>query len=113
MFGVHNGKYTLVSYKNHHALQIQGNDNGGRLKTGVASNQAHELFEIIPCHHPDYKNKEAFYIRTHSGKFLDVAGGDSKNEAHIIQWDYNGNKNQIWFIEKCWFIYSYQLLFIR
>jgi hypothetical protein len=42
----------------------------------------------------------AFYIKSFNGKVLDVHGGECKNEAHIIQWEYNGNNNQIWVIEQ-------------
>ncbi|GFI50772.1 hypothetical protein IMSAGC020_01982 [Lachnospiraceae bacterium] len=38
-------------------------------------------------------------VATHSGKVLDVKGGNRTELANIIQYDYHGGDNQIWIIE--------------
>lgn len=99
----HNGKYIFVSASSGESVQIQGgsNDNGAKLHGSHKGHQSHEQFELIPCNNPQFAKKEAYFIRTHSGKTVDVSGGQCDNEAEIIQWDFNGNANQTWHIEKC------------
>jgi len=60
--------------------------------------QVNEFWELIPANFMGKPN--AFYIKAFNGRCLDVNGAECKNEAHIIQWDYNGNNNQIWVIEQ-------------
>lgn len=59
---------------------------------------------MIPCNEPEFYGKHAFYFRSHCNKALDVNEGKAVNEQKIIQWDYNGNKNQIWYIQPCTFM---------
>jgi hypothetical protein len=57
-----------------------------------------EFWELVPA---NFMNKpNAFYLKSFCGKTLDVNGGNAHNETHIIQWDYNGQNNQIWVIEQ-------------
>lgn len=56
--------------------------------------------------------KNAFYIKSFCGKALDVKGGECHNEAHVIQWDYNGGNNQIWIIEQIWMMKYYLFIFL-
>ena len=39
-----------------------------------------------------------YYIRNGFGMFLDVAGAKSHKGTPVIQYDFNGKKNQIWHI---------------
>jgi hypothetical protein len=40
----------------------------------------------------------SFYLKSFSGKVMDVSGGQCANEAKVIQWKYNGGRNQIWIV---------------
>jgi hypothetical protein len=42
-----------------------------------------------------------FYIQSiHSGKYLDIKGGNKHKGAQVIIWDFNGAKNQQWTYKK-------------
>ncbi len=59
---------------------------------------------MVPCNEAQYHGKHAFYIRSHCGKALDVCEGKAQNGTKIIQWDYNGHKNQVWFLDPIGFV---------
>jgi len=43
----------------------------------------------------------AFYIQSmHSGKYLDIKGGNKNKGTQVIVWDFNGGKNQQWSYKK-------------
>ena len=56
------------------------------------------MWELVPANFMGKPN--AFYIKGCSGQFMDVYGAECKNEAHVVQWEFNGNNNQIWVIEQ-------------
>lgn len=73
----YNGKYLFVNVKNGLSLQPTNGsgDNGARAKISNLSKANHEYWELVPCQHPDFKDRNAFYIRAHSGRVLDISGG--------------------------------------
>jgi hypothetical protein len=97
----HNGKYILVNLAHNQSLQVQGasHDNGAKLHVGHHQNQQHEQFDFVPCNHPEHSHPHSFYIKTHNNKALDITEGKAKDGAEIIQWDFHGEPNQIWYIE--------------
>jgi hypothetical protein len=94
-------KYGIFSAKTNQTVEVpQGSQhNGTRILVSQAHKQVNEFWELVPASFNGLNN--AFYIKSFCGKALDVKGGVCQNEAHIIQWDYNGGKNQIWVIEQC------------
>lgn len=94
-------KYGIFSAKTHQTVEVpQGSSqNGTRIVCSQANKQVNEFWELIPANFMGKQN--AFYIKSFCGKALDVKGGECHNEAHVIQWDYNGGNNQIWVIEQC------------
>lgn len=93
-------KYGIFSSHNNQTVEIpNGNQNSGtRVVCGQPNMQVNEFWELIPASFMGKPN--AFYIKSFNGKTIDVHGAECKNGAHIIQWDYNGNENQIWVIEQ-------------
>jgi len=41
----------------------------------------------------------AYHIKSFCGKSLDLYQGNIENSTPIIQWDFHGNSNQVWFID--------------
>jgi len=94
-------KFGIFSAKTHQTVEVpQGSQhNGTRIICSQANKQVNEFWELVPANFMGKPN--AFYIKSFCGKALDVKGGQCQNEAHVIQWDYNGGNNQIWVIEQC------------
>ncbi len=59
-----------------------------------------ELWDIISCKNNDLNAKGAFYLRSYCGKYLDITNSQAIDRAKIFQWDFHGNKNQLWYIQK-------------
>lgn len=94
------GKFAMFCSMNNMAIKIpEGNkDNGTQIVCSQANKKENEFWVFIPCVDLKFKGKNAFYIKSFCGKALDVFDGKAKNEQKIIQWEYNGQKNQIWII---------------
>ena len=41
-----------------------------------------------------------FFIYTFCGKALDCCEGSKKNGTQVIQWDHNGEDNQVWLMSR-------------
>lgn len=94
-------KYGIFSAKTHQTVEVPNgsSQNGTRIVCSQANKQVNEFWELVPANFMGKPN--AFYIKSFCGKTLDVKGGECHNEAHVIQWDYNGGNNQVWVIEQC------------
>jgi hypothetical protein len=93
---VGNGKYQIVSCMGG-ALQIPNGSgaNGVQIINSQQMNSPGEMWDIYPAQ----GHNGGYYIKSFCGKMLDVnQGKDSKGQS-IIQYDYNGGKNQVWFIQ--------------
>lgn len=44
--------------------------------------------------------KNAYYMKSFCGLYLDVCEKKAKNNQSIIQWKPTGDRNQIWIIEQ-------------
>jgi len=93
-------KYGIFSAKTNQTVEIPNvsQSNGTRVVCGQPNMQVNEYWELVPANFMGKPN--AFYIKSFCGKALDVKGGECHNEAHVIQWDYNGGNNQVWVIEQ-------------
>lgn len=69
-------------------------ENGIQIYVSKPNNTANEHWQIVPA--PGKKN--GFFIKSFCGKCLDVFEGRTSQNTPIIQWDYHGNSNQIWYI---------------
>jgi len=93
---VGNGKYQILSNAGG-ALQVPNGagSNGIQLLSGQNSNSPSEFFEIYPAQ----GHSGGYFIKTFCGKMLDLCEGKESKGTPIIQWDYNGQKNQVWYIK--------------
>lgn len=98
------GKFAIFCSKNNMTVEVpDGNKaNGTQIICSQANKKENEFWEFVPCTDAKFKGKNAFYIRSYCGKALDVCEGKAKKDQKVIQWDYNGQKNQIWVIEPVW-----------
>ena len=93
---VANGKYAITCGTGA-TLQVPNNSsaNGTQLLGGQAHNNISEAFEVYPS-----QNVQGGYIiKAFNNKVLDCFEGKSSKGNSVIQWDYNGGKNQTWFIK--------------
>lgn len=101
---VGNNKYAIFCSKNNMTVEVPEGQNkdGVQITCSQPNKKDNEFWELIPCNDAHFKGKNAFYIKSWCGKALDVCEGKAKNDQKVIQWAYNGNKNQIWVIEPVW-----------
>ena len=101
---VGNNRFAIFCSKNNLTVEVpEGKENDGvQIHCSQPNKKANEFWEFIPVTDDKYKGQTAYYIRSHCNKALDVCEGKAKKEAKIIQWAYNGNKNQIWIVEPVW-----------
>ena len=76
---------------------------GEKMLVGKPNKALNEFWELIPVEKPEFSGQNAYYFRSFCGFCLDVCEGKAKKNQAIIQWKYNGNKNQIWIIDQAWF----------
>ena len=43
--------------------------------------------------------EDAYHIKSFCGKSLDLYEGSTQQNTPIIQWDFHGNDNQVWYIK--------------
>ena len=93
---VGNGNYQIISGIGA-ALTVPNNSNanGTQLVGAPISNSPNQIFSIFPAQNV----QGGFNIKTFNGKVLDVCEGKTAKGTPIIQWDYNGGKNQTWIIK--------------
>lgn len=63
---------------------------------GNSNNSPNQFWQFIPAK----GKKDEYYIKSFCGKCLDVCEAKKVAGAKIIQYDYNGDKNQIWHIKE-------------
>lgn len=95
-----NNKWGIFSAGSNLTVEIPNSSTfkGTRVVCSQPNMQQNEMWELVPANFMGKPN--AFYLKGCSGQVMDVYGAECKNEAHIVQWDYNGNNNQIWVIEQ-------------
>lgn len=78
--------------KNGQFLTVESAANGAKIFTSPKSGQPNQKFRI-----DDKKpGSKQHVIYTYCGKALDVLEAKKDNGARVSQYDYNGNKNQLW-----------------
>ena len=86
------GEYHIKCKANNAYLTVENNSNGARIYTSAKTNQPNQKFRI--------EEKEAgskeHVIYTFCGKVLDICEASKKDGAQVIQYDYSGDKNQLW-----------------
>ncbi|WP_129020976.1 RICIN domain-containing protein [Edaphocola flava] len=91
-------KFTHQMAEENLSIENGSLNDGASLKTNAPSNgvnDAFQRFRILPTGDGD----DSYYIQNvRSGKYLDVEGASYANGARIIQWTFNGNNNQKWYI---------------
>lgn len=94
-------KFGIFSAKTHQTVEVPNGSqhNGSRIVCSQPNKQVNEFWELVPANFMGKPN--SFYLKSFCGKALDVQGGQCQNEAHVIQWDFNGGNNQVWVLEQC------------
>lgn len=90
------GGYSLVSQATQTLVSSNNNsgNNGEPLFVHRDENgQSQTWYPVVA------KDHNRFYLKNAYDKYLDVFEGKAKKGQAVIQWDYNGNKNQMWYIE--------------
>lgn len=84
--------YVIQSKKSNKVLTVEGysEDNGKNIIEEAYQNKDAQKFKIREI------NPGEIVLYTFCGKVIDIAGCSTKNDAAIIQWQYNGGNNQIW-----------------
>lgn len=72
-------------------LTVESDANGAKLYLAPKSNDPKQRFKI-----DEKKDEKDHIIYTFCGKALDVAGASKKDGAQVVQWEFNGGKNQLW-----------------
>lgn len=78
--------------KNNQYLTVENATNGAKIYTAPKSNTPNQKFRIDDSK-PGSKDH---IIYTFCGKVLDVLEDKKDNGARVSQYDYTGNKNQLW-----------------
>jgi hypothetical protein len=92
------GKYALVCAEGNVALWVTNESNQDGAAIQADSNQHKSTyFEIQPVK-TGHLVGLGFYIKSFSGKSLDVFEGRTEPGTRVIQWSFHGNTNQIWLI---------------
>ena len=74
------------------------NGNGARAMLGSPQKSEIEFWTLELATNKRLGNRRGYILKSHCGKALDICEGSCKNGQQIIQWDLNGNENQIWII---------------
>jgi endo-1,4-beta-xylanase len=90
---IQEGPYWLIKCKQgeNSYLTVESDANGAKLYLSPKSNDQRQRFRI-----DEHKDSKDHFIYTFCGKVLDVAGQGKKNGTEVVQWDFNGGKNQQW-----------------
>lgn len=78
------------------AVEVAGNSTakGSTIQAGALNHTPNEFWELVPANGP----QNSYYIKSFCGQCLDVSQNKAESGQPVIQWDYNGGKNQIWII---------------
>ena len=92
----HNGRHVIFSSLGA-TMEVPQNsqENGAFILASQPNNTVNEHWEIIAV--PGEEG--AFYIKSFCGKSLDLCEGSTDENTPIIQWDFHGDRNQVWYIE--------------
>ena len=96
--GKFSGQYQITSSMGANiTMEVPSNSTakGVQIYVNSANGTPNEFWQIIPA---KSEKNGGYYIKSFCGKCLDVCEGKSAANTPIIQWDYNGGKNQIWYI---------------
>ena len=90
------GKHLIISSMGA-TVEVPNNSTakGVQLYVNKPNNGLNEQWQIIPAKGHDH----GYFIKSFCGKCMDVCEGKACKDAPIIQWDYNGGKNQVWYIK--------------
>ena len=86
-----NANWLIKCKQNNNYLTVESDANGAKLYLAPKSNDPKQRFRI-----DENKDSKDHFIYTFCGKVLDVAGQGKKDGTQVVQWDYNGGKNQQW-----------------
>lgn len=89
-----NGRYQLLSCFDMQTVSVQNNgkNDGEPIFTHHNGHHMGQMWEFVFV-----KDKQnSFYIKNGHDKFVDVFKGSHSKGTPVIQWKFNGNKNQIW-----------------
>ena len=96
--GKFSGQYQITSSMGANiTMEVPSNSTakGVQIYVNSANGTPNEFWQIIPA---KSEKNGGYYIKSFCGKCLDVCEGKSADNTPVIQWDYNGGKNQIWYI---------------
>ena len=88
-----NGQYRIKCKANGQFLTVENGSNGAKIMTAPKSKTNHNQLFRLDQPNPD---KKEYVIYTYCGKALDICEASKKKGTQIIQWDLNGNSNQLW-----------------
>jgi hypothetical protein len=107
-----NGIYKIVSVASGRVIDVEGpsNNNGATIHQWDWKNTYSQQWKLegvrTGANQVSYK-----IINGQSGKVIDVSNNSTANGARIHQWDYVGNSNQLWSIEKVVIPFSFKWAF--
>jgi hypothetical protein len=95
-------RYAFFNSLNNGVIQVPNasTNEGQKLQAGKPCKALNEQWELIPADNGQYGGRDAFYFKNWCGQCMDVYECKAKNEQPVIQWGSNGDKNQVWIIEK-------------
>ena len=96
--GAYSNQYQIFSGMGENiTMEVPNNSTGKgvQLYVNSANGTPNEYWQIIPA---KAEKNGGYYIKSFCGKCLDVCEQKTAPNTPIIQWDYNGGKNQIWYI---------------
>ena len=67
------------------------------------NNTPNEYWDIVAVQ----GENNAYYVKSFCGKSLDLYQGEIHRKTPIIQWDFHGKKNQMWYIVPKSQMYNY------
>lgn len=77
------------------AIPSMSQAKGEPVKPVPVGSSSSELWELVETN----KNDGGYLIKTFCGKCLDISEGKTKSGTPVFQYDYNGGKNQIWYLQ--------------
>lgn len=87
------GAFLIKCRQNKGYLTVESNADGAKIYTSPQPTQASmfNLVEVSP-------GAKKYNIYTFCGKVLDLFQGEKNNGTQVMQWTYNGNSNQVWYL---------------
>jgi Ricin-type beta-trefoil lectin domain-like len=90
--GDYKGIYTIVNKNSGQVISVQDDSmsNGAKIVTYGSGSHSAQQWKLY------YNNGYYSLQAVHSGKWLDCPGLSTADGTQMIQWDWNGGKNQLW-----------------